>query len=153
MQVFATLLAVAAASPIDDTPEVKAAKEAFNAAFAAAEAGEHAALAPEQVATAYLADVPEVSDAKAAFMKTFDAYANGEIPAPVAPAAPVVPAPVVSVAAPYLYNNYYGYPAAHYGYYNNAAYGLNPYHYGGYAAYPYTYGLPVLAAAPAAKEE
>lgn len=111
------------------------------AAFEAAEAGDHAALAPVQVATAYLADEPEVADAKAAFMKTFDAYKNGEIALPVAPEAPVAPvvaAPVVSYAAPHYYNNYYGYagyPYAAYGAgYPYAAYGAYPYHYG---AYPY----------------
>merc|ERR1711983_514225 len=81
-----------------------------------------AAFAPAAVATAYLADEPEVAAAKAEFMKVFDAYKNGEIPAPVAPAAPVVEAaaPVFSYAAyPQYYNNWnYG------AFYNNwAGYG------------------------------
>merc|ERR1711892_1583151 len=42
----ASFLAVATALPIEDTPEVVAAKAEFSAAFAAAEKGEHAALAP-----------------------------------------------------------------------------------------------------------
>merc|ERR1711937_853236 len=44
--VLASVLAFASALPIEDTPEVAAAKAEFAAAFAAAEAGEHAALAP-----------------------------------------------------------------------------------------------------------
>ena len=140
-----------------------AAKEAFMAAFKAAEAGEHAALAPAAVATAYLADEPEVAAAKAEFQKVFDSYANGEVALPVAPVhevpAPVAPvAPVVSYAA---YPHYYNHLA-----YNNLAYNAYGYHgypYGyahagypyGYAGYPYGYaGYPyVTVAAPAAAEE
>merc|ERR1712123_542735 len=44
--ILAAFLAVATALPIEDTPEVAAAKAEFSAAFAAAEKGEHAALAP-----------------------------------------------------------------------------------------------------------
>merc|ERR1712095_22794 len=117
------------------TAEVAAAKEAFMAAFAKAEAGEHAALAPAAVATAYLADEPEVAAAKAEFMKVFDAYKNGEIPAPVVEAA----APVFSYAAyPQYYNNWnYG------AFYNNwAGHAAYPYAHAGYpyayAGYPYT---------------
>lgn len=139
-------MAVAAAVPIEDTPEVAAAKEAFLAAFAQAEAGDHASLAPAPVASAYLADEPEVAEAKAAFMKTFDAYKNGEIPAPVAPAAPVIaaaPAPIVAYNAPYYYNNYYanwaGYP------YHGLGYAGYP--YAAYAAHPYAYGYPTVTIA------
>ena len=78
-------MAVAAAVPIEDTPEVAAAKAEFLAAFKAAEAGEHAALAPVQGATAYLADLPEVADAKAAHAAVFDAYTAGTVALPVAP--------------------------------------------------------------------
>merc|ERR1739842_172898 len=97
--------------------EVAAAKAVFNAAFAAAEAGEHAALRPDalhpvnndvqapQIASAYLDDVEDVAAAKAAFQAAFDDAAAGlaakQAPAPVhvlpepaplavAPAAPVV---------------------------------------------------------------
>jgi len=183
--IFATLLAVATAVPLEDTAEVKAAKEAFMAAFAAAEAGDHAALAPvqgpleyladtEEVAAAkaafaghipvqgaaaYLADLPEVAEAKAAFKATFDAYANGEIPLPVAPVH-TIPAPVAVaapvLAAPHYYNGYYGhpyahagYPYAHAGYAGYAGYYGHPYAHAGYAGYPF--GLPVVAAAPAAE--
>ena len=88
LQIFATLVALASASPIEDTPEVAAAKAEFQAAFDAATAGEHAALAPAPVATAYLADNDDVAEAKAAFMKTFEAVEKGEVALPVAPVAP-----------------------------------------------------------------
>merc|ERR1711981_1053577 len=138
--IFATVLAVAAAVPLEDTDEVKAAKAEFAAAFAAAEAGEHAALRPAAVATAYLADLPDVAEAKAAFQAVFDKYAAGEVALPVAPVhevAPVVAAPgvaPVAVAAPY-FNNYYGaYPYAHAGY-AHAGYAHAGYPYA-HAAYP-----------------
>merc|ERR1711892_595060 len=44
--ILASFMAVATALPIEDTPEVFAAKAEFSAAFATAEKGEHAALAP-----------------------------------------------------------------------------------------------------------
>merc|ERR1711997_667113 len=82
---------------IEDTEEVKAAKAEFATAFAAAEAGEHAALATAPVATAYLADLPEVAEAKDAFRVVFDKYAAGEVALPVAPVHDVAP-----VVAAYL---------------------------------------------------
>merc|ERR1711981_381219 len=156
--IFATVLAVAAAVPLEDTDEVKAAKAEFAAAFAAAEAGEHATLRPAAVATAYLADLPDVAEAKAAFQAVFDKYAAGEVALPVAPVHEVAPV----VAAPY-FNNYYGaYPYAHAGYahagyahagypYAHAAY---PYAHAGYAGYygGYPYALPTVAVAPAKAE-
>ena len=84
-------MAVAAAIPIEDTEEVKAAKAEFKIAFDAAVAGEHAALAPAAVATAYLADLPEVAEAKDAFRVVFDKYAAGEVALPVAPVHDVAP--------------------------------------------------------------
>merc|ERR1711899_143080 len=163
--IFATLLAVASAIPLEDTEEVKAAKEAFAKAFADAEAGAHIALAPKQGPTmyladteevaaakaayaghitvqgdaAYLADLPEVTEAKAAFKAIFDKYANGEIPLPVAPVhtvTPVVNALPAPVAAPVL-------AAPHYfnGYYGHGAYAGYPGyagfagHLGGYYGY------------------
>merc|ERR1711892_924213 len=54
--ILASFLAVATALPIEDTPEVVAAKAEFSAAFAVAEKGEHAALAP--VNTDVLAPAP-----------------------------------------------------------------------------------------------
>merc|ERR1719481_205567 len=62
-----SFLAMAAAAPIEDTPEVAEAKATFNAAFTAAEAGEHIALRPvnsdvqaAQIASAYLDDAEDV---------------------------------------------------------------------------------------------
>merc|ERR1719147_601062 len=99
------LLGLVSCLPIEDTPEVAEAKAAFLAAFAAAEAGEHAALAPvntdEQapaVEAMYLEDDAPVAEAKAAFLAAFaDAEAGGlaalQEPAPVhvipEPEAPV----------------------------------------------------------------
>merc|ERR1711937_203151 len=76
--VIVSLLAAATSLPIEDTADVAAAKAEFNAAFAAAEAGDHAALAPvnsdtqaAQIAAEYLADAEEVAAAKAAFQAAF----------------------------------------------------------------------------------
>merc|ERR1712177_137964 len=104
-----SFVAMAAAAPIEDTPEVAEAKAAFKAAFDAAEAGEHAALAPvnndvqaEQIAAAYLDDLEEVVAAKAAFKAAFDDAAAGGLAAKQAPApVHVLPEPVAApVAAP-----------------------------------------------------
>merc|ERR1712217_453516 len=89
--IFATVLAVATAIPIEDTDEVKAAK------------AEHAAAHVE---------------AKAAFQAVFDKYAAGEVALPVAPVheVPAVVAPAAAVAHPYAYAAYpfaHGYPYAH----------------------------------------
>merc|ERR1712088_798531 len=65
-------------APVEDTPEVAAAKISFKAAFDAAEAGEHAGLAPVQGPAVYLADTPEVVEAKATFKAAFDAATAGE---------------------------------------------------------------------------
>merc|ERR1712223_1232048 len=87
--IFATILAVATAIPIEDTDEVKAAK------------AEHAAAHAE---------------AEAAFQAVFDKYAAGEVALPVAPVheVPAVVAP--AAVAPYAYAAYpfaHGYPYAH----------------------------------------
>merc|ERR1712058_48621 len=150
-----SFLAMAAAAPIEDTPEVAEAKATFKAAFDAAEAGEHAALRPDalhpvnndvqapQIASAYLDDVEEVAAAKAAFeAAAAGGLAAKQAPAPVhvipepAPLA-VAPAPVVA-AAPVLATHPYaaGFPI----------HGL------GYAGFPYA-GLPVVAADALAAEE
>merc|ERR1712066_476549 len=117
-----SFLAMAAAAPIEDTPEVAEAKATFKAAFDAAEAGEHAALRPDalhpvnndvqapQTASAYLDDTEDVAAAKAAFQAAFDDAAAGGLAAKQAPApvhvipAPLAaaPAPVVAAAAPVL---------------------------------------------------
>merc|ERR1712156_397870 len=123
--IFATILAVATAIPIEDTDEVKAAKAEHAAAHAEAEAR---ALG-EPVATAYLA----------AFQAVFDKYAAGEVALPVAPVheVPAVVAPAVApvaVAAPY-WNAAYPYAAAAYtGYAGYAGYYGYPYGYYGKAA-------------------
>ena len=157
---IASFLAVAAALPLEDTAEVAEAKAAFNAAFAAAEAGEHAALAPvnadtqaAQIASAYLADDEAVATAKAAFNAAFEDAAAGGLAAKQAP-APVheIPAPAPLVAAvPAL--TYAAYPGVYPGY----GYGLNALNVLGaypgvyanglaYAGYPYA-GLPVVKTA------
>merc|ERR1712086_835907 len=72
----------------------------FAAAFAAAEAGEHAGLATVQGPTAYLADLPEVAEAKAAHALAFNAYTAGTVALPVAPVfTGVQPAHVVAPVA------------------------------------------------------
>merc|ERR1711936_242943 len=134
--IFATVLAVAAAIPIEDTDDVKAAKATFKAAFDAATAGEHIALRPAATATAYLDDAEDVAAAKAEFQAVFDKYAAGEVALPVAPVheytlpvAPVhevkaVEAPAVApvaIAAPVAPLLAGAYPYAH-------------------AAYPYAHG-------------
>merc|ERR1712083_756525 len=113
--VIVSLLAAATSLPIEDTADVAAAKAEFNAAFAAAEAGDHAALAPvnadtqaAQIAAEYLADVEEVAAARAAFQAAFDDAAAGGLaakqePAPVheIPAPAPLAAPVVGAGIPY----------------------------------------------------
>merc|ERR1719342_1184540 len=87
------LVGLSTCLPIEDTPEVKAAKEEFTAAFKAAEAGEHAALAPVNTDTqapaiepAYLDDDEAVAEAKAAFLETFKNVEGGALAALQAPA-------------------------------------------------------------------
>merc|ERR1712038_2115812 len=132
------VVAVAAAAPnfLEDTTEVALAKAEFQAAFDAAVAGEHAALAPvnndvqaEQIPDQFLDDAADVAAAKAEFLAAFEAAAAGgladlQAPAPVheipvpAPAPAAVPAPVYTgnVLPYYPYNHVlpsyagYGYP-------------------------------------------
>merc|ERR1712055_259517 len=139
MKFLIALCLVASAMAIEDTAEVAAAKADFAAAFAAAEAGEHADLAPAAIASAYLDDTADVAAAKAAFAVAFDNAGK-----------------IAALPAPYFYNGYYGgSPYAHgayaYGGYPGYAgyYGGYPYSGYGYAGYPYAYALP----AAAAKEE
>merc|ERR1711955_36445 len=130
-----SFLAMAAAAPIEDTPEVAEAKATFKAAFDAAEAGEHAALRPDalhpvnndvqapQIASAYLDDADE--DAAAGGLAAKQAPAPVHVipePAPLA----VAPAPVVE-GVPVLATHPYaaGFPI----------HGL------GYAGIPYAAGL------------
>ena len=193
LQLIAALLACAAGSPIELTPEVAEATAAHLAAVEAAKAGEHAKLAPVNsdvqapapvftgvqpagpagpIAAEYLADVEEVAAAKAAFDAAFKAAAAGEhaalapvnsdvqAPAPVhvVPApAPLAAAPVAAFAGyPYAHA---GYPYAHAGfpYTGYAGYAGLPYlggyhglHYGGYAGLHH--GLPILTTVAAKAE-
>ena len=159
-QMLTSLLAVAHSLPLEDTLEVAAAKAEFQAAFDAAAAGAHAALAPvntdlqaEQIASSYLADTEDVAAAKAEFLAAFDSAAAGglaaqQAPAPVhaLPAPAPLAAPVAALPATFPYGvtalnslAYHGYPYAA---------GL-PYH--GYPAVGLPYaGLPVVAAAKTA---
>merc|ERR1711862_111887 len=89
---------------LEDTPEVAEAKAAFQAAFDAAAAGEHAALAPvnndvqaEQIPESYLDDLEDVAAAKAAFKAAFDDAEAGGLAAKQAP-APVHVIPEVAPA-------------------------------------------------------
>merc|ERR1712112_273952 len=172
-----SFLAMAAAAPIEDTPEVAEAKATFKAAFDAAEAGEHAALRPDalhpvnndvqapQIVSAYLDDVEEVAAAKAEFQAAFDDAAAGGLAAKQAPApvhvipepAPLVaaPAPVVA-AAPVLATHPYaaGFPIHGLGYAGLGYHGL-AYNTLGYTGVPnvVSLGLPyprLTVAAPAA---
>ena len=150
-------MASAIASPIAVTPDVAKATEEHLAAHAAATAGEHAALAPAPVATAYIDDEEAVALARAEFQKVFDAIAAGThvVPAPVAPvfapAATVAPAPV---AAPF-YNGYYPGVYGYGGYGTFAGYGAGYPYYTGYpyAGYPYAGWGPVVTAPAAEKTE
>merc|ERR1711962_1627145 len=97
-----SFLAMAAAAPIEDTPEVAEAKATFKAAFDAAEAGEHAGLRPDALHPVN-DDVEEVAAAKAAFQAAFDDAAAGGLAAKQAPAPVHVipePAPLAVDPAP-----------------------------------------------------
>merc|ERR1739838_677053 len=141
------VVAVAAAAPnfLEDTTEVALAKAEFQAAFDAAVAGEHAALAPvnndvqaEQIPDQFLDDAEDVAAAKAEFLAAFEAAAAGglsdlQAPAPVHEiplAAPApVPAPVYTGnVLPYDPYNHILPSVAGYAGYNG---------YAGYAGYPY----------------
>merc|ERR1719381_470408 len=128
------------------------------AAFAAAEAGEHAALAPvnndvqaDQIGSSYLEDTDDVAAAKAAFQAAFDDAAAGGLAAKQAPAPAHViaaPAPVATLAAPAVYHAGYPLHTA----LNAVPFGVHGLVYAAGLHYPYA-GLnfaapyPVLAAA------
>merc|ERR1711937_762930 len=149
--IFAALLATAAALPLEDTADVAGAKAEFKAAFAAAEAGEHASLAPvnndiqaAQIGASYLDDTEDVAAAQAAF----DDAAAGGLAAKQEPAPAHViaaPAPLAAIAAPAVYHA--GYPLTAL---NAVPFGV---HGLGYAGLHYPYaglhlaGYPVVAAA------
>merc|ERR1712018_49798 len=152
------VVALASAAPLEDTPEVAEAKAAFKAAFDAAAAGEHAALAPvnndvqaEQIAAAYLDDLEEVVAAKAAFKAAFDDAAAGglaakQAPAPVHVLPEAVAAPVVAPTVVPAAINYANIPAVYpYFGYNHVLpqlpYALPAF---GLTGLPYN-GLPIIA--------
>merc|ERR1712223_2369016 len=124
------VVAVAAAAPnfLEDTTEVALAKAEFQAAFDAAVAGEHAALAPvnndvqaEQIPDEFLDDAEDVAAAKAEFLAAYvAAAAAAPVAAPVAApfyygnALPYYPYNQVLPSAPYVAG--YGYPSHGYGY-------------------------------------
>merc|ERR1712018_634081 len=111
-------LTVVASLPLEDTVEGKEARANFMSAFAAAEAGDHAILAPvnndvqaPQIANAYLADTEDVIKARSDFDIEFKNVEAGglmdkQAPAPVAPVAPEVPVAMVASHVPY-YNTYH----------------------------------------------
>ena len=154
-QIALCFVASAIAAPLEDTEDVKAAKASFMKAFEAAEKGDHAALAPAPVATAYLDDSDDVAAAKAEFAATFANAEKGIINAPMV-AAPIAPAaPIVTYAStPAYYGNYF--PTAYY----NLNAPLTYANYGAYTGFPnyypsYTYsafGAPLVAVAPAKAE-
>merc|ERR1712123_334200 len=144
--ILASFLAVATALPIEDTPEVAAAKEEFSAAFAAAEKGEHAALAP--VNTDVQAPAPvHVIPKPAALAAAPTAFSYGVT--------------ALNAAYPYSLGLHAGLPAAGIPYAGLPYAGLptDGLHYDGlpaaglpYAGYPYA-GLPVVAAPAEVKAE
>merc|ERR1712212_399259 len=150
--VFALLFASAAALPLEDTAEVAAAKEAFQAAFDDAAAGGLSTKQAAQIEDAFLADAEDVAAARAAFE---DAAAGGLAAKQVAAPVHEVAAPVaIAAAAP---APYFVSPSSGFSYGVTA---LNSLPYGGYtgytgyaAGYPLHYaGLPIVAASPAAEE-
>merc|ERR1711937_155089 len=142
--VLASVLTFASALPIEDTPEVAAAKAEFAAAFAAAEAGEHAALAPVNTdvqAPAPVHVIPEPSALAAA-------------PAAALPSAPYG-VTALNAAYPYSFGLPAGLPYA--GLPAGLPYAGLPYSGLSYtglplAGYPYA-GLPLVAAPAEAKAE
>merc|ERR1711879_192969 len=167
-----TLVAVAAAVPIELTPEVATATKEHLAAHAAALKGEHAALAPVQGAAFYLADTAEVAAAKPYLADAPDVAAAKPYLADAADVAAAKPyladtadvaaakaefqkyfdaaaagTPLTPVTAPVVS---YTLPHTYYAGYHPYHYGAYPYHY---AAYPYFTGLPVVSAPVVAAKE
>merc|ERR1712123_270724 len=173
--ILASFLAVATALPIEDTPEVAAAKAEFSAAFAAAEKGEHAALAPVNTdvqAPAPVHVIPEPAALAAAPAAAFSAFPYGVIalnaafpyslglpaglPAAGLPYAGLPAAGLPYAGLPAAGLSYAGLPAAGLPYAGLHAAGLPyaglPYNGLPLAGYPYA-GLPVVAAPAEAKAE
>merc|ERR1711879_852264 len=145
-------LSAVAAMPLEDTVEVKEAKADFMTAFRAAEAGEHALLAPKnndvqapQIATAYMADTEDVAE-----FKNVEAggLADKQAAGPVAPAVMKVETPVVYSHLPYMVP-----PATHLTYNTLHPLTYTGLHHLNYAAtYPYTYPVQYMIPAPVKAE-
>merc|ERR1712106_196245 len=168
--ILASFLAVATALPIEVTPEVAAAKAEFSAAFAAADKGEHAALAPVNTdvqAPAPVHVIPEPATLAAAPAAALLAFPYGVTALNAAyPYSLGLPAGIPSAGLSYAGPSYNGLPAAGIPYAGLPFAGL-PYaglpaagvHYAGlpytglpFSGYPYA-GLPVVAAPAEAKAE
>ena len=143
IQVPLALIGAAAAAPLEDTVEVKAAKAEFMAAFEQAKAGEHMKLMPEPVVTSYLADTDDVAAAKTDFMKEFELTEKGlhaeKAPKPLAPIAYAAPHTYMA-ASPLYYGAYASYP-----YYNNI-YAYNTWAHHPYSYFPAQYVMPATVA-------
>merc|ERR1712021_111894 len=154
--ILAVFLAVATALPIEDTPEVAAAKAEFSAAFAAAEKGEHAALAPintDVQAPAPVHVIPEPAALAAAPAAALPAFPYGVTALNAAyPYSLGLPA----AGLPYAGFSYAGLPHAGLPYAGLPAAGLPyaglPYNGLSLGGHPYA-GLPVVAAPAEAKAE
>merc|ERR1712128_48799 len=165
--ILTSLLAVATCLPIEDTPEVAAAKAEFSAAFAAAEKGEHAALAPVNTdvqAPAPVHVIPEpaaLATAPAAFSYGVTALnagypyslglPNAGLPYAGLPHAGLAYNGLPAAGLPYGGLSYAGLSAAGLPYAGHPYAGL-PYTGLPLAGYPYA-GLPVVAAPAEAKAE
>merc|ERR1711935_172124 len=110
--------------PIEDTEEVAAAKAEFAELFAAAEAGDHAALAPvntdlqaTQIPSAYIDDTEDVAAAKAAFNEAFEEAKSGGLTAKQEPAPVHVVANPVAPTYTNLPLSYHGLSYGPYSYY------------------------------------
>merc|ERR1712123_49844 len=153
--ILASFLAVASALPIEDTPEVVAAKAEFSAAFAAAEKGEHAALAPVNTdvqAPAPVHVIPEPAALAAAPVAPLPAFPYGVTALNAAyPYSLGLPAGLPAAGLPYAGLPAAGLHAAGLPYTGHPYAGL-PYSGLPLAGYPYA-GLPVVAAPAEAKAE
>merc|ERR1712076_231054 len=109
----AALIASTVAVPIEDTAEVKEAKEMFMKSFDAAKMGEHAKLAPVQGPTMYMDDTEDVMKAKEDFEKTFDMFEKGMAPKPIHTLPYAMPYYHHTVAS-YAYPTTYSYQYAPY---------------------------------------
>merc|ERR1711892_251691 len=148
--ILASFLAVATALPIEDTPEVAAAKAEFSTAFAAAEKGEHAALAP--VNTDVQAPAPVHVIPEPAALAVAPAFSYGVTALNAAyPYTLGLHAGLPAAGIPHAGLPYAGLPIAGLPYAGLPYAGL-PYTGLPFAGYPYA-GLPVVAAPAEAKAE